>query len=324
MGFNVDRPKSSTFTTKYFIFVKYIPINYKYMLLRINSLYCITIQYMMKTIYQSAYRYSVAGVKSIKLFLSSLKLWPFNVWFDFWFTFPENKLITINDQKYLIRSNTLHSKIVDLYMLTSCILDRQYEHANFQIKETDVIIDIGANIGSFTIDAARKADKGLILSFEPDPDNYLLLENNVKLNNLNNVRIFQKAVAGVNGKRFIYRDPINNAAHSIIRISSQIISVYCLTLSEIFSISKINNCDFLKIDCEGAEYEIIFNTPADILKRVQKITLEYHTPKFHDIENETYTPENLVKYLKETGFQTTLIKENAIQGAIWAVRKSAI
>jgi FkbM family methyltransferase len=279
---------------------------------------------MMTTLYQFAYRYSIAVVKSIKLFLSSIKLWPFKVWLDFWFTFPEEKLITINDQKHLIRSNTLHSKIVDLYMLASCILDRQYEHGNLQIKKTDVIIDIGANIGSFTIHAARKADKGLILSFEPDPDNCLLLKKNVNLNNLNNVRIFQKAVAGVCGKRLIYRDPINNAAHSLIKITSQKISVDCLTLSEIFSTFKINSCDLLKIDCEGAEYEIILNAPADVLKRIQKITLEYHTPKFHDIENETYTPENLVKYLEETGFQTTLIKENAIQGAIWATRKPSV
>ena len=278
----------------------------------------------MKALHQYAYRYSVAVVKSIKLFLSSLKLWPLRVWFDFWFTFPEEKLIIINGRKYIIRSKTLYSKIVDLYMLTSCVLDRQYEHANFPIKKTDIIIDIGANIGSFSIYAASITDKGLVLAFEPDLDNYSLLAKNIELNNLYNIRIFQKAVAGVSGKRNLYRDPLNNAAHSIIKNVSQKTSIDCLTLSEVFLLSKINNCDFLKIDCEGAEYEIIFNTPADTLKKIQKITLEYHTPKFHDIENETYTPENLVKYLENTGFRTTLHKENAIQGTIWATRESAV
>ena len=63
------------------------------------------------------------------------------------------------------------------------------------IKKDDIVFDVGANIGAFTIPFAKKVEKnGKVLAFEPQPNVHNLLKNNVKLNNLDNVELFQKGV----------------------------------------------------------------------------------------------------------------------------------
>src|SRR3989344_1810380 len=235
------------------------------------------------------YRLLVACVKSVKLFFISKQFWPTSQWLGFWFTHRRETIVNVSNIKLFIRSDNLQSKLADLYMVKSCVIDRQYDYAPGVLSKCGVIIDIGAHIGSFSVYAARQAENSSIFSFEPSPENYFQLNKNIALNRLTNVHSFQKAVAAHSGRAPFYYDRFNNAAHSIVKETKDFIDVDCTTLKDILLEFKIEYCDFLKVDCEGAEYEILFNTPAEILKRIKRIALEYHNPIFYGVKNVEHT-----------------------------------
>ena len=74
------------------------------------------------------------------------------------------------------------------------------------------------------------------------------------------------------------------------------ISVECITSEDVFDENGIKNCDFCKIDCEGAEFDILLNTPEDILQKVKVFTIEFHEFGGHNV-NE------LVNLFEENNFQ---------------------
>jgi len=270
---------------------------------------------------KAIYRHTVAALKSVKIFFVSFNFWPAKQWLHFWFSRKEDRKITLNNLKFSVRSANLSSKIVDLYMITGCVVEQQYTSApNFSIGEKDIVIDIGAHIGSFSIYAASKAKQGRVFSFEPDPENYGRLIKNISLNGFSNITAVPKAVCSENKQIIFYKDAINSAMNSVLRKTNDQISVECVNLAKIFENFNLSECDFLKIDCEGAEYEIILKTSAEMLKKIKRIVIEYHSPEFFNINDKEYTAENLVKWLERNGFHTRAERESAIQGLIWAWR----
>src|SRR5689334_13955804 len=74
------------------------------------------------------------------------------------------------------------------------------EYDSFQIREGDVVLDAGANVGDFTIVAAGKTgDKGRVVALEPHPDNAYLLRKNLARNNVSNVTVIEAALSDRNG-----------------------------------------------------------------------------------------------------------------------------
>lgn len=154
-------------------------------------------------------------------------------------------------------------------------LIEEYKKSGFQINQNDIVLDIGAHIGLFTLYASQFCTKGLIYSFEPMKDNYELLLENIKSNNLEQVKIFNLAVSNSDDpiKLFINND---ESGHSMFSQSSQNLMVDSISLKKIFDDNKIEHCNFLKLDCEGAEYEIIKNLPLSYFEKIDKIIIEYH------------------------------------------------
>lgn len=158
-------------------------------------------------------------------------------------------------------------------------LHESYAPAGFEISENDTVIDIGAHIGFFSVFAAVRAKKGKVFSFEPVPSNFEMLEENIKLNGLDNVVPINKAISSEGGMRemVLYRE--STAAHSFVYTASAVknrINVETVNLGEFIKENGIQTVDFLKMDCEGAEYEILFRCPPEVLRVVRKISMEYH------------------------------------------------
>ena len=212
----------------------------------------------------------------------------------------------------------MKSKIVDLYMVASCVVDLQYHNHGFMVGKNDTVVDIGAHIGAFSIFAASKTNHGKVLSFEPDPGNFAQLCENTSLNLLGNIRVVQKAIDEKSGKVIFYRDSLNSAMNSTTKKTNESITVDCISLSDALNTYGVDVCDLLKIDCEGAEYGIIMNASGDILNRVKRLVIEYHTPNYFQVKDKRYTPNNLIEHLKNCGFSVVAKKENAMQGLIWA------
>ena len=179
---------------------------------------------------------------------------------------------------------------------------KEYETEHFVIHPDDVIIDIGAHIGSFSVWAAQQAVSGRVLSFEPDPENYALLEENKNLNDLTNLSIVNSAVAETRGQARFFTSDYHNMTHSFFEEGVRGNSlVDTLSLADILQEYGLEKVHYLKIDAEGAEYQILLNTPAKVLRRIDKIFIEYH-----DYLNHGYTYRDLIECLADNGFQTKI------------------
>ncbi len=125
-----------------------------------------------------------------------------------------------------------------------------------EIHEGDTVLDIGANIGYYTLLFSRiVGEKGRVFSFEPDPTNFALLERNVATNGCANVTLVQKAVSNKTGETLLYLSRANRGDHRIYRSideDREAIVIRATTLDAFFGgwRDKIN---FIKMDIQGAE-----------------------------------------------------------------------
>ena len=132
---------------------------------------------------------------------------------------------------------------------------------NESTKQEKVIIDIGANIGFFTIYALIKNPNSQILAVEANPKNFEILKNNIYENSLSdNVRVFNYVVTSEPGLQPFYLSS-NSGWSSIYNErgakNGKIIHVDSTSLSRLLENNKLNVIDLLKIDIEGAEYDIM-------------------------------------------------------------------
>jgi FkbM family methyltransferase len=165
-----------------------------------------------------------------------------------------------------------------------------------------LILDIGANKGIFSLFAATLFPDAMILAYEPDPNIFVDLKQNISINGLQNrCVLYNSAVWNCNGSiLFATADPKNLGIGRLIDTredSLRTTKVSTIAFSEILKKHKIVN--FVKMDVEGGEYSIILGTPHADLSRVKFMALEYHCIQGHDVRE-------LVEYLNTAGFSTVL------------------
>lgn len=197
------------------------------------------------------------------------------------------------------------SKSIDRCSFNEVWLDRIYdpEEADIRWEEMKVMVDIGAHIGSATMYVADKAKKAEIFSYEASPENFEILKGNVERNHLEKrIHLFPQAVAGKEGtmKFYLMGSTGGNSLYAY-GPAKKMIEVPTVTLSGLFRSNKIEHCDLLKIDCEGAEYDILYNTPDNIFGNITCIILEYH----HFMKAENQSPQALEAFLSGKGFTVT-------------------
>lgn len=128
------------------------------------------------------------------------------------------------------------------------------------LQPGDVFLDVGANIGYFPVIAAgRVGRRGKVLAFEPDPDNYRLLSDNIELNGCGEVvTAFEAGLADENtvGQLFLSED--NAGDHQIFAVNGARRSLpVTLYNGSDFLRERIDRLDLLKVDVQGAEYAVM-------------------------------------------------------------------
>ncbi|MAM28745.1 MAG: hypothetical protein CMC13_06950 [Flavobacteriaceae bacterium] len=178
-----------------------------------------------------------------------------------------------------------------------------YTKENIKINRGDIVFDIGANVGVFSLFASQIVG-AQVFAFEPHPKNFKVLLNNVNQNEIKNIECFNYALGLDNedrvliegniagGHKFSYKDVYENIESSI-----KVKSVTLTSMKEKLSIDKI---DFLKLDCEGAEGEIIKSLGQEGLKKINKMAIEFHD------NNSILGHEEILKELNNSGFKTSL------------------
>lgn len=168
------------------------------------------------------------------------------------------------------------------------------------VKEGDVVVDAGANIGYYTLLLARLVGpKGKVFAIEPDPENFALLKKNVEANGYNNVTLIQKAVGGESGTVKLFRSIRNGAQHSLALSDSDapFVEVDLARIDDLVT-EPIN---FMKIDVEGAELGAMNGARALFAKSPNvKIMTEFNPRALDDFGVPT---EKYLALLQDYGFR---------------------
>jgi len=179
---------------------------------------------------------------------------------------------------------------------------QEYTPEGFKIQPTDTVIDIGGNIGTFAVLAAKAANKGRVFTFEPGSENFRLLRRNLDANGADNVVATHAAVADSDGTIELELSEGDGGYNSTIRGRLQGVKhrevVPAISLQRIFDDNRITRCDFMKMDCEGAEYAIVKSLPLDYWQRVSRLALEYHGTELGELRRNV---NELIARLEEAG-----------------------
>ena len=151
--------------------------------------------------------------------------------------------------------------------------------AKSEIKKGNTVLDIGANIGYYTLIFAKLVgDEGRVFAFEPDPKNFALLKKNVEINGYKNVILLQRGVSNRTGKTKLYLCEDNSGDHRIYdtKDGRRLIEIETVRLDDYFK-DYGTEIDFIKMDIQGAE-PLAIEGMAGLLNRNQifKIASEYY------------------------------------------------
>ena len=175
------------------------------------------------------------------------------------------------------------------------------------VKKSDnlVFVDVGAHIGYYTCIAAKIIDKnGKVYAFEPEPFNYSLLIQNIRINNLKNVVPVNKAISDKIGKIRLflsYEGGQHSIAHSQCCYSS--LEVEATTLDEFFKDKRV---DIIKIDVEGAE-PFVIRGGINVLKNVKCMFIEFSKST---LNYANISPEDYLESIENLGFKAYYICRN--------------
>src|SRR3990172_7496415 len=197
-------------------------------------------------------------------------------------------ILSISDNKHKIGAVILRNgkllkiRLINTLDLGSVMETHQrkiYTPSFIKIPANPIIIDIGASIGDFGVFCASSFNDVRVYCFEPMKEAFELMQENIKLNNYGkNIIPYNLAISDIEGT---------------IRFGANIYNA--ITIKKIFQQNKLDKCDLLKMDIEGAEYNVLLNTPVEVLKTINAIAMECHIV---DTDNELI---HLTNHLTETG-----------------------
>ncbi len=188
-----------------------------------------------------------------------------------------------------------------------------------------VVIDVGANAGFFDVQLLSKIDRATIYAYEPMPANVRALQYTIQQNPRlqQSVRLFQMAVTGQPADGLdLFAEAEANAQVVASRFAefdknnTQKITVPCITLTDIIQTNDLRSVDLLKLDCEGSEYDIIYHTEPELIRRIGRMVVEVH-----DVDNDRNNIGAFNTYVQSLGYQTTHAPINSFCHALEAVRQ---
>ena len=277
----------------------------------------------MKDILYSGLKKVLGGLTKIGISKNTPGALPVYKFFDriFW---PYKSVIEIQgskmwinpDEKSLAMRRTLESYAVNLI----------HEEATTKLfKETvkpgNTVIDLGANIGYFTLLAAKLVgSSGKVYAFEPEPRNFKYLKKNLELNGYSQVAAHQAAASDKRGKTKLFICEYETGHHTINQSGgikayrperevneSNFVEINTVSLDEIFA-GKEDLIDVMKIDIEGAEALAIRGMDKILSKNKKlKIFMEYF-PML--IKNMGSNPEDMIGKILGYGFSISVIPDD--------------
>jgi len=169
----------------------------------------------------------------------------------------------------------------------------------YRVEATDrVILDVGANIGVFTLYAARLSPQARVFAFEPFPSTFLRLQSTVREHHLEaRVACLNYAATATNALRIMPDGPVPSQRRALSFAAGKSgTEVVGKTLEAMLDENQLAHVDLLKMDIEGSEYEVLLSTSPQVLSRIGRIAVEYHG------DCNPYSKKQLFSYLRAARF----------------------
>lgn len=182
------------------------------------------------------------------------------------------------------------------------------------------IIDIGANLGIFSLILAKRFPEFKVHSFEPNPSTFQALQANIQLNQCANIQALKYAISGHNGEVYFNADPINRGTTRIVTSASDyVVSLPCMTLDTYVEGQSIKEIAFLKVDVEGYETSV-FQGAKHLLSQQQAQIIYYEVcPEL--ATKAGFAPELPTQILQQNGYKIYKLDK---QGSLMPIQISDI
>jgi FkbM family methyltransferase len=226
----------------------------------------------------------------------SSESWPFYLKHgNEWLLGRQPMIVEVNGSRMLARPRSY-----DLYVLGEVFREEVYAPRLSVGWKPRLIMDLGANIGSFSVWAARRWPTAKILAVEMESENFSLLQENIGLNALDErIAAVQAAVWSSSGSVRIKRDRLNAGGHSA-SSDADGDEVRAVTLGTLLQTVGGRAIDLLKMDIEGAEAALFNESNAKIFSKVGYLTVEVHPG---------VAVKSIAGYLEAMGFAVILRRQ---------------
>ncbi len=213
-----------------------------------------------------------------------------------------------------IRFGDVNLKLIDLessetlhHLQREICGNDEYKLKDIELNDGDVIVDIGANVGIVSIYLAKRFPNVKILAYEAHPHTYSNFLKNIEANNVKNIIPHNLAVYSKDNETLdITLDVINTGSSSCFKNDEGQITetIPTISLDTIITNNNISSIRYLKIDCEGAEFDILEGSKLIHEIEVQDIGIEIHS----FMKSHGKDVESLTELVKKISIKTPKIK----------------
>lgn len=187
----------------------------------------------------------------------------------------------------------------EFQIFKNIFVDREYADY-FPFYQNNCIVDAGAHFGYFSLFAAINSQIGShVITIEPSLFNYNQQQKNIEKNPHHRITALHKALTPTDGIVTLMEGRSVN--HSLVANpllqSTSASRVEGMSLNSLFQEYHLEKIDFLKIDIEGGEYQLLKETPPEVFSKITTISME-----FHDLKDPRNNGNTLISRLKEIGY----------------------
>ena len=204
--------------------------------------------------------------------------------------------------QYAMLARPTSNSMADLFVLREVFVEETYRDVLPLIDKKAIrIVDIGGNIGSFTVWLNQHRPLAAGVCFEPDPTSFNLCRFNLNRNGCGFVEVVPKAVGGKSRQitmRVNTSRPGGNTIYATGPTDGEQATVEVIAFADWLN-TLAGDFDVLKLDCEGAEWEIVDETPKDVWRRFSVVVAE-----IHEEPSSRHRPDDFPKLMEARGFET--------------------
>lgn len=223
--------------------------------------------------------------------------------------------IDINNLTIYYRKETADENVISHSFENDIFMPVINNHVEFSPE--DVVFDLGAHIGTLSILLSKLLIKGQIYSFEASKSTFEILKINVKKNRLQNIKIINKAVTKKSGRVKLYKSIDGNWGDSIFTKNFRDYEFSeSVSLDDFINENELSKIKLVKMNIEGAEFEIINNLSSSSFAIIENFLILYHL----DLD-KTFDLSMITSNLEKHGFAIHFYHKSTIRGWIMATKK---